>query len=100
MAKTIVTKHPGKGRVGKEISKEKYDIIRAAITETLTLRGPLSEKALITEVEVRLQKTPFPGSVAWYVHTVRLDLEARKVIRKLREGDKERFEIWPDLVIP
>jgi hypothetical protein len=99
MVETIFTKHPQKGTSGKEISKEKYDMVRIAITESLAIKFPLTEDQLVHEVEIRLAKTPFPGEVAWYVHTVRLDLEARRIIQRVTEGKKETFLLWPELPI-
>ncbi len=99
MVKTIFTKHPQKGRSGREISQEKYDIIRIALTETLALKSPLTHEELMRGIEQRLSKTPFPGDVRWYGETVKLDLEARKIIQRLKEGKKDRYQLWPELPI-
>jgi hypothetical protein len=98
MAETIMTKHPQKAAHGKEISKQKYDIMRAAIMETLTLSGLLTMDQLRSGVQERLQKTPFPGKIPWYCEVVLLDLEARKFVQRVREPKKpDRFQLWPDL---
>jgi hypothetical protein len=99
MAETIFTKHPQKGRSGKEISKQKYEAIRIALTEVLTLVSPLNEQEVTRVVEERLQKTPFPGDIGWYVHTVLLDLEARGVVQKVKEGKRVEYRLWPELPI-
>lgn len=95
MAETIFTKHPQKGKAGREISKQKYDVVRTAITEILAVRGPMMREALISAIEERLSKTPFPGKVRWYGDVVILDLEARKIIRRTDNA----YELWPDLPI-
>jgi hypothetical protein len=97
MTETIFTKHPQKGRSGREISKQKYDAVRAAINEALALSGPLTHEELMRALEERLSKTPFPGDVRWYGETVKLDMEARKIVRRRKDGKKEIYELWPDL---
>jgi hypothetical protein len=100
MTETIFTKHPQKGRSGREISKQKYDIVRSAITEVLAVAAnPLSQERLMRALEERLSKTPFPGDVRWYSEVVKLDLEARKLIRRVKDGKKEAYELWPDIRI-
>jgi hypothetical protein len=95
--KTIFTKHPQKGKSGVEISKEKYDIVRNALTECLALKSPLTTDELVAAVEARLSKTPFPGDIAWYAQTVKLDLEARKIVQRITEEDKTTYRLWPEL---
>jgi hypothetical protein len=97
MTETIFTKHPQKGKSGREISKQKYDAVRSALTESLAMRSPVTHDELMRDIEMRLSKTPFPGDVRWYGETVKLDLEARKIVRRIKEGKKEMYELWPDL---
>ena len=77
--KTILTKHP-LGKRGRNISRQKYDALKKAILSAL--RG----KALThTELFRRLNRGlegRFSGNISWYAETVKLDLEARKVIER------------------
>jgi hypothetical protein len=77
--KTILTKHP-LGKRGRNIRRQKYDALKKAILSAL--RG----KALThTELFRRLNrglKGRFSGNISWYAETVKLDLEARKVIER------------------
>lgn len=76
----ILTKHPTTGKSGKNISKEKYETQKKAILSAL-------QKKELTHTELfdRLNKTlngKFSGSISWYGETVKLDLEARKIIER------------------
>jgi len=79
MEETILTRHP-EGRKGVNISKDKYDTVRSAIVGSLR-KGQLSRTELIALVEDALTDA-FEGSIAWYTECVRLDLEARHMIKR------------------
>ncbi|HMY36184.1 MAG TPA: hypothetical protein PKV06_06580 [bacterium] len=78
---TILTRHP-QGKQGVRIAKSKYDVIRGFIVLTLKERGPMPFEEL-TDHAVRTLSSDFEGSVVWYIVTVKLDLEARKLIIRL-----------------
>ncbi|MGE5326533.1 MAG: DUF6958 family protein [Deltaproteobacteria bacterium] len=74
-----MTRHP-RGKSGKNISKEKYQAVRAAMLSAL--KGEeLSHTELFRELARRLKGT-FSGNVSWYGETVKLDLEARCLIER------------------
>jgi hypothetical protein len=75
----ILTRHP-LGKRGRNISRQKYEAMKQAILSAL--RG---KELTHTELFGRLRKTlksRFSGNVSWYAETVKLDLEARKLIRR------------------
>ena len=75
----ILTKHP-LGKSGKNISKDKYDLVKRAIVSEL--RGKeLTHTELFRQLSKSL-KGKFPGNISWYGETVKLDLEARKIIER------------------
>ena len=74
---TILTKHPS-GKTGRNISREKYRMMRSALLAALR-KKPLTHTELFREVGKRL-KGKFSGNVSWYAETLKLDLEARKLI--------------------
>ena len=77
--KMILTKHP-LGKRGRNISRAKYDPVKKAILSSL--RG---KELTHTELFRRLNrslKSRFPGNISWYAETVKLDLEARKIIER------------------
>ena len=77
--KNILTQHP-LGKSGKNISRVKYDSLKKAILSALR-----SKELTHTELFGRLNralKGRFSGNISWYAETVKLDLEARKVIER------------------
>jgi hypothetical protein len=81
MKDTIRTLHPEK-KQGVNISREKYEIIRDAILSALHKEREISFMNLSRAVEKEVDGN-FEGSVTWYVTTVKLDLEARGVIKRV-----------------
>jgi SOS response regulatory protein OraA/RecX len=75
----IFTKHP-QGKSGKNISRQKYDTLKGTILSVLKNRE-LTHTELFNKLNKRL-KSKFAGNVSWYGETVKLDLEARKVIER------------------
>ncbi|MYA03268.1 MAG: hypothetical protein F4Y37_01440 [Caldilineaceae bacterium SB0664_bin_22] len=82
--KDIQCLHP-QGKKGVRIDRAKYDPIREAILAVLEAEGPCRFMRLAERVEERLGDN-FPGSVSWYTITVKLDLEARGVVERVRQG--------------
>ena len=87
----ILTKHP-EGKAGVNISREKYDAIRAAILAAIPDHGELAFKDLSGEVKDRLAPG-FGGSVSWYVTTVKLDLEARQEIERVPKQRPQKLRL-------
>ena len=77
--KKILTKHP-LGKSGKNISQQKYDTLRKEILSALR-NQELSHTELFDRLGKKL-RGKFPGDVNWYGETVKLDLEARKIIQR------------------
>lgn len=75
----ILTKHP-LGKRGLNVSKRKYETVRRAILAALR-RRPLTHTELVDRLRRSLESR-FSGNVSWYAETVKLDLEARKVIER------------------
>jgi hypothetical protein len=76
----LLTLHPDPQKKGVNINREKYEIIRSEILSLLR-KDPLPHGKLDNLVKSRLKKR-FDGSVSWYLETVKLDLEAREMIRR------------------
>ncbi len=75
----ILTKHP-LGKSGKNIDKQKYETLKKAILAALK-----KKKLTHTELSTQLNKSlkgKFSGNISWYGETVKLDLEARKMIQR------------------
>jgi YjbR len=86
----IQTLHPDKSKTNKKISVDKYNTIRKhllSILKTAELTHTDLMEALYQQV-----KDTFQGGVQWYGETVKLDLEARKIIE--RSGTKpEKYRL-------
>ncbi|HLD93661.1 MAG TPA: hypothetical protein VI703_05630 [Anaerolineales bacterium] len=78
----ILTKHPDKNKSGKRISKEKYDVIKQAMLSILSGKE-LTHIQLFDNLEAKLAGK-FDGNISWYGETIKLDLEARKIIERTK----------------
>jgi hypothetical protein len=78
-AKKILTKHP-LGKTGRNIDREKYDTLKKAILSALR-ENDLTHTELFNRLNKNL-KGKFAGNISWYGETVKLDLEARKIIER------------------
>jgi len=76
----ITTLHP-QGKTGRTISKEKYETIKQAILSTLEEKE-LTHNELFEQLNKDLGGK-FEGNIGWYAETVKLDLEARKLIERI-----------------
>ena len=92
METRILTKHPEKGKQGVNISRAKYDIVRAAIEGLLREQGEMTFEALGHAVERKLAGK-FEGSISWYYTTVKLDLEARRAIQRVPGSSPQRIRL-------
>jgi hypothetical protein len=75
----ILTKHP-LGKSGKNIRKQKYETLKKAILSALK-NTQLTHTQLFNELNNSL-RSRFSGNISWYGETVKLDLEARKMIER------------------
>ena len=91
MEERILTKHPV-GKHGVNIYKKTYDLIRNAIIHSLRTKGELTFTDLTKRVEKNLQER-FDGSIPWYVESVKLDLEARKIIKRIPKTKPQLYRL-------
>jgi hypothetical protein len=83
MDQKIQLLHPA-GKHAVRIDRDKYDLVRNSILEILKSGDELTHTELthaLTE-KFRKNKIEFDGSLEWYLESVKLDLEARKEIRR------------------
>lgn len=79
--KRILTQHP-QGKKGVNILKTKYDFIKDFILKTIEENGQISYSNLSDKAVEDLSDN-FDGKVAWYIVSVKLDLEARGIIERV-----------------
>jgi hypothetical protein len=75
----ILTKHP-LGKTGRSINKQHYETLKDAILSALRNKE-LTHTELLDLLNKNL-KRKFSGNISWYAETVKLDLEARKIIER------------------
>ncbi len=85
----ILTLHP-RGKQGVNIQRDKYDLIKDALVEILSEIGEIAFRDLIKAAGRRLSGS-FEGSISWYVTTVKLDLEARGILRRVPGKKPQRL---------
>jgi sugar-specific transcriptional regulator TrmB len=88
----ILTKHP-QGKSGKNISRQKYETIKRVILSALKNRE-LTHTELFEQLRKRL-KSKFSGNISWYGETVKLDLEARKMIERT-SSKPQKYRLKPN----
>ena len=76
----IQTLHPLPGKKNKRISLQKYTVIKEQLLKILS-KKELTHTELMEALYSRVKDT-FEGGVQWYGETVKLDLEARKIIAR------------------
>ena len=87
----ILTKHP-LGKSGKNIDRQKYETLKKAILSTLR-----SKELTHDELFDKLNKTlggKFSGNISWYAETVKLDLEARKIVQRT-SSKPQKYRLKP-----
>lgn len=85
----ILTKHP-LGKSGRNISKKTYDLFKKSLLSIL--RGKeLTHNELFNELNKKLMGK-FDGNIGWYGETLKLDLEARKIIERM-DSKPQRYRI-------
>ena len=90
MEELIQTLHPIPGKINKRISLVKYEQIKKALLAILK-KSALTHTELMEALYARVKDT-FEGGVQWYGETVKLDLEARKMIeRTVTKPEKYRL---------
>jgi hypothetical protein len=87
----ILTKHP-LGKSGKNISKQKYEMLKKAILSALRTKQ-LTHTELFSRLNKSL-KTRFLGNISWYGETVKLDLEAREIIERT-SAKPQKYRLKP-----
>ena len=87
----IMTLHP-QGKMGVNILKRRYDIIKNFIISVIKDKGEITFSDLTDQAVEELSKT-FDGKVVWYMVTIKLDLEARKIIERIPKTSPHKLKI-------
>jgi len=87
----IMTLHP-QGKKGVNISLAKYEQVKKFILDTIHTNGEITFEAL-TDLAVSKLTDKFDGKIIWYVVTVKLDLEARKLIERIPKSSPHKLRL-------
>lgn len=87
----ILTLHP-QGKKGVNILKRRYDMIADYMLNRLRKEGELIAMEMAEEAEQDLAHK-FDGKVMWYMISVKLDLEARKLIERVPKTSPHKIRL-------
>jgi hypothetical protein len=87
----FLTLHP-QGKKGVNILKRRYDLIRDFILETIKKKKEITFEELTELAEDKLANK-FDGKIMWYIVTVKLDLEARKIIERIPKTSPHKLRL-------
>lgn len=87
----IMTLHP-QGKKGVNILRRRYIFIKDFILKTIKSHEEISYKNL-NDLAVEELTEIFDGKVSWYIVSVKLDLEARKIIERIPKTSPHRLRI-------
>jgi polynucleotide 5'-kinase involved in rRNA processing len=87
METKIQLKHPA-GKKAVSMDKGKYETLKKALLSLLRAKGETSHTEIIKTItrDFKNNKIKFEGSVEWHTEWVKLDLEARKEIKRIGES--------------
>ena len=94
MQEKIKTLHPH-GKNGVNMSRAKYDQLKTAVEKALQ-KGPLTFSQLLDKVQSDLSGH-FEGSISWYCEYVKLDLEARGLVKRVENQKPQLLELSTSL---
>ncbi len=91
----ILTLHP-RGKQGVNILQRRYGVIKDFILSKLKEHSEISFDELTDLAIIELSES-FDGKVVWYMVTVKLDLEARKLIERVPKTSPHKLRLTKEL---
>lgn len=94
MQTTIQLKHPA-AKKAVSMDKGKYDALKKLLLKRLRTKGESTHKEILQAIteDFAKNKTRFDGSIEWHMEWVKLDLEARKEIKRIGQTSPIRFTL-------
>ena len=92
MEQKVQLKHP-QGKKAVSMSKEKYDLLKQVILKYLHAQGKATFNEILSAIkkDFKRNRTKFQGSLPWHMEWVKLDLEARKVIKRVASTSPQEY---------
>lgn len=91
----IMTLHPS-GKQGVNILLRRYEVIKDFILSKLIEHSEIRFDEL-TDLAVKELSATFDGKVVWYMVTIKLDLEARKLIERVPRTSPHKLKLTKEL---
>ncbi|MBU1014356.1 MAG: hypothetical protein KKG99_15255 [Bacteroidetes bacterium] len=91
----IMTLHPS-CKQGVNILLRRYEVIKTFILSKLKEHSEIGFDEL-TDLAVKELSANFDGKVVWYMVTVKLDLEARKLIERVPKTSPHKLRLIKEL---
>ncbi|MDB5227019.1 MAG: hypothetical protein JWN78_1212 [Bacteroidota bacterium] len=90
----IQLKHPA-GKKAVTMDPAKCDVLKKSLLNHLKSKGESTHKEILQAInsDFKKNKTKFEGSVEWHMEWVKLDLEAKKEIKRVTDSSPIRFDI-------
>ena len=94
MEQKIQLKHPA-GKKAVSMDRTKYNILKKAMLHWLKTTGESSHSEMLNAIIENLKKNKikFEGSIEWHMEWVKLDLEAKKGIKRYADKSPVKFTI-------
>lgn len=94
METKIQLKHPA-GKRAVSMDRGKYDILRKVLLNRLNEKGESTHKEILLTIteDFKKNKTKFDGSIEWHMEWVKLDLEARREIKRMGDKSPIKFAV-------
>lgn len=94
METKIQLKHPA-GKKAVSMDKEKYDTLKKVLLNRLKTKGESTHTEILQTIteDFKKNKIKFVGSIEWHMEWVKLDLEARKEIKRIGDKSPIKFAI-------
>jgi len=86
----ILTQHP-QGKKGVNIDRKKYEYAKDFILRKIEKNKEISYQSIFDMAQKECND--FNGKIGWYIVTVKLDLEARKIIERVPKTSPHELRI-------
>lgn len=88
---SLRTVHPGQ-KIGVKMGRSDYEVLKNFILETLDAYSEITVNDLLGHAQLKFANE-FRDSTGWHVYQVKLDLEARGIIKHDRANSKQKKSI-------
>ncbi len=94
MEQRIQLKHP-EGKKAVTMNNSKYDALKNALLNHLKKKGELTHVELLDAIteDFKKNKIKFEGSIQWHMEWVKLDLEANKIIQRVKDTTPQKYTL-------